>query len=169
MRSGETRADEVDEREREIAGLELPSRMVGRQLLGRLQPPRLHRRTAGQPFEAVAVERARARERIRLEIVRDAHVPHLRVDEPVHQPAVHHAATADPRADGQVNERVESLRRAPAPLTERRGVDVGVDADFDAERVSDGAGDIHVRPPRLRCGGDESIRGGIRSQVERAE
>ena len=107
--------------------------------------------------------------RIGLEIVRNAHVPHLGMNEAVHQATVHHAATADARANRQVEKRVQRLSRAPAPLGQRRGVDVRVEADRHVERVAQRAGDVHVRPPGFRRRGDEAERGRGRLHVDRTE
>ncbi len=136
--------------------------MIVGKLLGRLQPARVHRGPARQALETIAVKRTRAGKRIGGEVVWEPHVPHLRMDEAVHQASVHHAAAADPSADGQIDERIETLRRTPTPLGQGSGVDVGVEADGHVERRAEGARDVHVRPARLRRRRDEAVAGRAR-------
>ena len=57
---------------------------------------------ASSALPAVAVERAHARERIVVAIVRDADVAHLRVLQTVHRRAADEDAGPDACADGQV-------------------------------------------------------------------
>ena len=74
-----------------------------------------------------------------------------------------------PGADGQVQERIQSLRRAPAMLAQRRAVDIRVEANRHVESTTNRAGKVGVRPARLGCGGDVAIgwRRGI--EIYRAE
>jgi len=105
-----------------------------------------------------------AGERIARAVVRDQDVPDLGVHEPVQQPPARHHATADPGADRDVTERVESHRGAPTLLAERRRVDVGVERDGHVERTLERGDDIGVRPARLGRGGDAA-----QAEVERPE
>src|SRR5207253_9973392 len=98
-------------------------------LLCRAAPARADRVPRRESLEAVAVVRAGTVEGILRTVVRDAHVPELGVEEAVHQPAVGHSAPADAGADGDVAERLEAGRGAPAVLTESGGVDVGVEPE----------------------------------------
>jgi hypothetical protein len=73
------------------------------------------------------------------------------MEQSVHQPAADDATTADARPDRHVGEGVEAWRRAPAPLGQRRGVDVGVEADrHGAERGANRPDHIRVDPLRFR-------------------
>ena len=90
-----------------------------------------------------------ALEGVGLPIVRQAHVTHLRMEQPVHQLATYHAAAADARADGKVEERIQSLRRAPTVFAERCAVDVSIEAHRQTERATDGAGQVGIGPARL--------------------
>jgi hypothetical protein len=100
-------------------------------------------------------QRARAGKGIAFGVVRDEHVPDLRMHEPVHELVARHHSAADPRADRDVTKGVEAGRRAPALLTERGSVDVGVEDDRYVERRAHRADDVGVRPARLRRGGDQ--------------
>ncbi len=131
--------------------------MVVGQVFGRLPPARLHRRAAGETFQAVAVKRADAGEWIGPEIVGHADVPHLGVHETMRQLSVEQPAAADSRSNRQIDEGVEPAAGAPALLGQRRGVDVGIEADRHAKRGARGAGDRHVRPPGLRRRRDLSV------------
>ena len=94
------------------------------------------------------MERARPGERVGRAVVRDAHVPHLRMDQAVHHPSVHEPTAADPGAHGEIDEVVEPLRRAPSALAQGGGVDVGVEAHRDAEGLTDGPDDVGAAPTR---------------------
>ncbi len=108
--------------------VELPGRSVVELFRG--PAPALPERAArGEALEAVAVIRARALKRVSRLIVRDSHMPELGMKEPMQQTPVRHAAAADARPDGDVAERVEADRSAPALLAKGRGVHVGVERD----------------------------------------
>ena len=64
---------------------------------------------------------------------RDPQVPGFGMAETVHRFARDQRADADTRADGDVDNIVEALPRAPAPLTHSGGVDVGVDRHGNGE------------------------------------
>jgi len=87
-----------------------------------------------QPLQTVAVVRTEAGEGVGVPVVGNAHVAHLRVDQPMHQPAAQHTAAANAGADGEVEEGVKPLSCAPAMLAQRRAVDVGVEADRELRR-----------------------------------
>src|SRR6476660_9583219 len=89
-------------------------------------------RAAGHPFEAIAVERADAGERV-VRMARYGEVPHLGMTKPVQDLAIDDRAAADPGPERQVDERLETPSRAPATLRQRRGVDVRIEPDRDAE------------------------------------
>ena len=74
-----------------------------------------------------------------------------------------------PGANRQIDEGVESLGGAPAPLAQRRGVHIGIEADRHFERRLDRPHDIHVGPARLRRRRDEAERVGAGVQINRTE
>ena len=80
-------------------------------------PAGAERRSAGQPLPAVAVKRADAGERIAGEIVGNAEVADLRVDEPVQRPPVDQQPGADAGAHRQVAE--AARHRGPRPSAAR--------------------------------------------------
>ena len=82
-------------------------------------------------------------------VVRDAHVPELRMQEAVQEPAVRHPPGPDPRADGDIGEGVETDRSSPAVLAERRRVDVGVDGNGNVQALSESRSDIRLGPTWL--------------------
>ena len=143
--------------------------MVVGQVFGRFPPARLHRRAAGETFQAVAVKRADAGEWIGREIVGQADVAHLGVHETVRQLSVEQPAAADSRSNRQVDEGVQPAAGAPALLGQRRGVDVGIEADRHAKRGARGAGDRDVRPAGLWRRGDLSVGRRISPQIHRPE
>jgi hypothetical protein len=145
---GRQRADDVEQAERDVLGLQLPDARVP-ELLGRFAPARVDGVAGGEPLEAVAVVRADAVERIALAVVRDPHVAELRMEQPVHEPSVREAAAADPRADRDVTEGVEAGRGAPAVLAERRRVDVGVERERHVELLLERGHEIRVGPAVL--------------------
>jgi hypothetical protein len=61
--------------------------------------------------------------------MRDHNVPHFGVEKSVYEFAIDHCATADAGTDCQIDEGVESLCCAPGPFTERRAVDIRIEAD----------------------------------------
>ena len=63
----------------------------------------------------------------------------------------------------------EPAAGAPALLGQRRGVDVGIEADRHAKRGARGAGDRDVRPAGLRRRGDLSVGRRISPQIHRPE
>jgi hypothetical protein len=95
------------------------------------------------------VERADARERVLLAVVRDAEVADFRMLHAVKRRAVHEDAASDAGADGHVAADVQPPRGAPAELAERSRVHVGVEDERDAEAAADLAGDVRVRPAGL--------------------
>src|SRR5687767_2696777 len=98
--------------------------MAVRQLGARHTPALSDRGTAGEPLEAVAVIRARSLVRVALAVVRNPDVAELGMHLPVHRPPAGDDTAADPRADGDVDERVRALAGPPAELAERGPVHV---------------------------------------------
>ena len=113
--------------------------------------------------------RAAPGERIGVDVVGDAEVAELRMQEPVDERAVDHRAAADARTDGDVTEGVDVLRGAPPVLSERGGVHVGVEGDGHAEAPPELAGEIRVRPAGLGRGRHVSPRRRARPDVDGAE
>ena len=142
--------------ERQIARLQLPSRMIVRQAGRILAPARLDRRCGRQSFQAIAMIRAVTGKRVALEIVRHSHVAQLRMRAAVQQAAVGHRSAADSAANCEVQERIQPLRRAPAAFGERRGIDVGVECHRDVQGSSDGSREIEISPGQLGRPGDEA-------------
>src|SRR5271167_978013 len=124
--------------------------MVRRQVLTLTTPTSLDRRTGRQPFPAIAVKRAGPRERVRLPVVWNPHVAHLRVQHSVHQPPFHHSTAANPGAHGHVEEGIKSLGRTPFTLPECCYVHISVESNGQVETAPDGAGQVYVLPARLR-------------------
>src|SRR5205085_10382784 len=129
-------ADDVEETEGEVRGIELPDPLVG-ELLGRPAPAGPERVPGRESLEAVAVERADTVERVTRPIVRDPHVPELRMEQAVHRLPVDHPAPTDAGADRDVAEGLEAGRGTPAMLAECGGVDVRVEGERDVERLSE--------------------------------
>ncbi len=130
---GGERVDDVPQAAREVPGGE-GARLLPRgrgELLEARAEPLGQGRTGGHPLEAVAVEGAAAGVVV-AGLARHREMPDLGVDEPVRRMPAHDGTAPDPRPDGQVDERVETGRRAEASLRDRGAVDVGVDRDRPA-------------------------------------
>jgi hypothetical protein len=98
------------------------------------------------------VERTHARKRIRIAIVRDAHVAELRMQQPVQELPTGHSATSNARTDRDVTERVEPLARAPTMLTERSCVHIGVERNRHGQTSPDLLAYVRVSPaPAWEC------------------
>ena len=86
------------------------------------------------------------------------------MNQPVNGGAVDNDASADAGPDRVINERADAVRIPPDIFGERRAVDIGIKADFQAERILKGADDIRIFPARLR--GARDIAVGRRSFVQ---
>ncbi len=113
--------------------------------------------------------RARTSVGVAIPVVGNEHVPHLRVDQAMDQLPVDHAAPTDARADGQVDEGVQSLGSAPAVFAQGGGVYVGIEAHRYTQRPPDRSGNIGVSPARLGRGGDVAEGGRIRLRIHWAK
>ena len=100
-------------------------------------------------------------------IVRQADVPHLGVDKAMQELPIHHDSSADAGADGQIDEGIQPLGRAPAPLPQRRAVHVGIKADRHAQHPGHRPGEVGVGPARLGRGGDIAVGWGLGIGVQR--
>ena len=114
------------------------------------------------------MERADAGERV-VGMARHGQVSHLGMTEPVEDLAIDHRAAADPGPERQVDEGLEAPCRPPATLRQRRGVDVRVEADRDAEGRRERADQRRIRPARLGRRRDRSVLGVARPQLDRPE
>ncbi len=148
------RCERVDERAkpgREVAAGERSS-LGANTLVGVLEPdaePGRERRPAGQPLQAVAVERADPGEVVACDAWhRD--VAHLGVDEAGDEPSVAHRTASDPGTDREIEERAQTAGRTPATLPERRAVDVRVESDRNAEPAPERTRDVGAVPAGLR-------------------
>ncbi len=150
-------------------GFQLPRRMVGRQLIRRPPPALADGRAGSHALQAVAVERAAPLVGVGRPVVRQGDVAELRVHQAVQQLAVDQPAAADARADGQVDEGIQPLRRAPAPLAQAGDVDVGVEADGRAQPPADGPGHVSAGPTGLGRAGNATEGRRRRVGVQRAE
>ena len=121
-----------EQAEREIPGLQPPDLVID-ELLGRTSPPHAQCLPGSEALEAVAVEGAGALKGVALSIVRNADVSELRMSQSVQRVPVNDEAAADPGPHRHVAEGVEAHRGAPSPLADRRGGDVGVEADRNTQ------------------------------------
>ncbi len=149
----------------QILGLQRPGRVVRWQAVGRFAPPLLDGRSGGEAFQTVTVEGAAAGIGVARGIVGYSQVSHLGVDQAVHRAAVDQAATADAGADGEIDEGRQAGGRAPAPFGDGGGVDVGIEGYRPRQFALHRAGEVDVRPPFLRGGGDVTEGGRVGSQV----
>ena len=129
-------ADEICQPECQIAGFESPGGMIGRQPLGFHAPAAFHRDTRSQAFETIAVVDARSRKRVCIAVLRDQDVAHFRMSQTVQRRAAHECAPADPGSHGEVENVVETVRRAPSGFSQRGGVYIGVESDWKSQRTA---------------------------------
>src|SRR5260370_42652718 len=101
--------------------------------------------------------------------MRDADVSDLRVGSPVHQASVQHAAATQAGTDRDVQEVLQTLRRAPVKFGESGGVDVRVECDPCAQRVANRTHKIEIPPGQFRSGGDIAERGRLGVGIDRPE
>src|SRR5947209_19917431 len=91
------------------------------------------------------------REGIGLQVMWQANMAHLGVQQAVHQLIVAEAATADSSTNGQVEKGVQALRCPPTPLAKRRGINVRIEADGQPQGLLDSPDEVNLRPARLGC------------------
>jgi len=113
-------ANKASQGQGNIVRLQFPGRMIGRQGFCLLPPALLHSGAGSQPFETIAMKRAVAFEGVKRFIVRERDVSHFGVQQAVRKLPVDQRPTADACADCQVDEGIQSLGSAPAPLSQRR-------------------------------------------------
>ncbi len=86
------------------------------------------------------------------------------------QASARHPTTADASPDGDVEEVLQSLSRAPTGLAEGGAVDVGIKGQWHArECPAQRAEEIEVPPARLRRRRDEAVGRGLFVEVHRTE
>ena len=93
-------------------------------------------------------------------------MPKLRVHQPVHGLAVQHHTAANPRAHGDIYAAAQALGRAQSLLGNGRAVHVGVQLHRHAQGFPEGAHNGVVPPGQLGGGGDITIGGRIRPEVQ---
>ena len=143
----------------QVLCLQVPGRVALGQGAGGGAPPGLHRGAGGQPFEAVAVVRARPVEGVGGAVVGDADVSHLRVARAVERAAFYDRAASDAGAYGDVDQAADCAAIPPAVFSQGGGVYVGVERDREPELLNDGAYEIDVPPAGLGCRRDVAVRG----------
>ena len=80
----------------------------------------------------------------------NADVPHLRVQETVEQAPMDYDTTSNTSADCEVEEGIKALGGSPALLSKRRGVDIGVEGDREAQSTAERPRQVSVGPAWLR-------------------
>jgi hypothetical protein len=93
---------------------------------------------------------------IGLQIVRNADVAHLRMEQSVDHFSIHQCSAADPGAHSEVENIRNTAPCAPTRFAGSSGVDVGVEADRYVEFALQGSGQIEILPVGLGCGRDKA-------------
>ena len=143
--------------------------MIVRHQLRRQPPALFHRRAAGQPLQAVPVERTHAalhRVALRRD---DQHVPRLRVHQTVHRLSVDQDAAADARAHREIEHVPGALSRAQAVFRQCGDVGRRVDRHGHMECLPEHRQQRIVPPLRLGRTGDAAVRRRGRIQIQRPE
>ena len=138
--------------------------MIRRQFLPLQTPTRRDRRPRRQPFKAIPVIRTAPRERIRRPIVRHPNMPHLRMRQPMQNTSAHDRATADPRADREIQAVRNPARRAPPRFAQHSRVHIRIEANRHAEAATYRARQIAIPPRGLRRGRNEAPRRRFRTR-----
>jgi hypothetical protein len=170
---GHVEQDEACRQMGDIAADQVDGGRITGQLVEALAPALFNGRARGQPFEAIAMERAVAGEGVGRMVVRAGDVAALEVRNAHQRTPVAHHAGADTRADGGIGQRaaVRSVLFAPGalhPFAKAGAVDIGIHDDGGAER---GQHVVKARalPARFGGGGESAIGGRSRVDVDRAE
>ncbi len=143
--------------------------MIRRDGFRRLSPSGLQGRPRGQPLQAIPMERADPGEGIPPRVVRDADVPHLRMEHAVEKPPVNHRAAPDPGAHREINKRLQPLCCPPTALSKSGRVHIRFQVNRDAEGLLKRFHQVRAGPSRLGGSGDRSKGGRIRVQIQGAE
>lgn len=109
------------------------------------------------------------RKRIGGRVVRDADVPHFRVDQTVDKLTVHDCAPSDSGADGEINTVSETSGSPPARFGQSGSIHVSIEADRNAKRPGEGSGEVCKLPPGFGRSGDMTPRGRSWIEVNRAK
>ena len=145
--------------------------MIVRQCIGPHAPAHGERCAADVAFDAAFVKRAVADGLNGLAVRGRRHheVTDLRVQQSVQQLAVNEHATADAGADGDVNERIDALSRAPEILAEHGGIHIRVKSDRDVVAGLQHVHDIDILPAGLGRCGDVAVGFAVRIHIHRAK
>src|SRR5262245_4712374 len=93
---------------------------------------------------------AQTRKWICLPVVRNADVPHLRVQEAVEQAPMDYSPTPDTSAGGDVQQGIKALGGSPALLSKRRGVHISIESDWETQSTAERPGQVSASPAWLR-------------------
>src|SRR5579862_7088575 len=115
------------------------------------------------------MKRTVPRVRILREIVRNADMPHLRMQHSVNHLAIHDGAPADTSPHRQINEVGNPPPCTPTRLSRGGSVDVGIEAHGNIESARYLACQIELLPARLRGGCDETESRRVRPQIDGTE
>ena len=94
--------------------------------------------------------RATTGERIHIAVVRYANVSHLGMRHSMNYAPIHHGATADAGSCREVKKVPDVCGRTPPRFTECRGIDIGIEAHGNAERLSDRSRQVAIPPRQFR-------------------
>ncbi len=159
--------DEAGQHLADILSGDQPGRVVGRYVLGRHARAGGDRRTGGEAFQAIAVDRADAGKIVAGDPPHHD-MAHLGMEQAMDRPAVGDQAAADPGPDRQIGNDVEAGAAAPAPFGQRGGVDVGVDRDPAVQAVGHAA-DVEPLPAGFRSAHQPAVIIVIAVEDERPE
>src|SRR5581483_4819163 len=79
------------------------------------------------------------------------HMPHFRLLQPVNEFTVCNSTRANAGPDGNIHEIAQALSGPPSFLSERRGIDIGIENHADTQRSAHRAGEIEIAPAWLGC------------------
>src|SRR5258706_14918863 len=153
--------DQVGQREGDVLRFQVPGGMIVRERFSALATAFFHGEAGGQPFEAIPMERANAREWVLFPVVRYEDVSDFGVYQPVNWSAISEYPNPYPGSDGHIYKRVQGfVLQCPVMFTESSGIDVGIECNRPVQGPLDAAAQIHLTPVWLGCGCDIAVRGG---------
>ncbi len=126
--------------------------MLRRKFLRSMTPSRRNRGTRSQSLQAIAVIRATPLKRIHRTIVRDPNMPHLRMRRTVNHVASRDGAATDAGSDSQIKRIRHIPRRAPASLSQRRRIHIGIESNGNPKGRANRSRQVKITPRNLRCG-----------------
>lgn len=143
--------EDIDAGLGEVVGLNIPRGVVGGEIFGGGLPAVLNGRSGGESFEAVFMKGAMAFEMI-VGVAFDSHVSHFGMARAVNEMTVDHDGSADSGADREIGGVFQTFGRTPGDLSEKGGIDVGVENGGDIEGFLKWSEKIGVGPAGLwRC------------------